>query len=67
MAIAAVSAKAQPGHARMEFYTRSKQEEFGLNKRSRRIARGDKQVTTPDGKKFLSSLAQESGNAEEEK
>jgi hypothetical protein len=52
MAIPAVSAKAEPGHARMEFYTTSSQEEFGLNKRSLRIARGDKRVTTPDGKKF---------------
>ena len=50
MAITPVNSnKAERGHARMEFYTAGKQEEFGLNKRSRRIARGDKQVTTPDG------------------
>ena len=39
---------AQPGHARLEYYTPSKTEEFGLNKRSRRLARGEV-VTKPDG------------------
>lgn len=40
----------EPGHAREENYTPSKSEEFGLNKRTRRLDRGDKNVTTPDGK-----------------
>lgn len=51
MAYPAVSEKAKVGEARQEYYTQSKMEPFGLNKRSRRIARGDMQVTTPDGKK----------------
>ena len=50
MAYAAVNDKAKQGEARQEYYTQSKMEPFGLNKRSRRIARGDRQVTTPDGK-----------------
>lgn len=50
MAIATVGPKAERGHARLEYYTPSKQEEFGLNKRTRRLARGDQNVTTPDGK-----------------
>ena len=45
-------AKAERGHGREEFYTMSRSEEFGLSKRTRRVARGDKSVTTPDGKKF---------------
>ena len=45
-----VGAKAERDHARVEHYTPSKSEEFGLNKRTRRLARGDKNVTEPDGK-----------------
>jgi len=52
MAIAASAPKAERGHARLEFYTTSKQEEFGLNKRTRRANRGDKSVITPDGKHY---------------
>jgi len=40
--------KAQPGSARLEYYKPGKSEEFGLNKRTRRIARGEA-VTKPDG------------------
>jgi hypothetical protein len=47
---AAVGAKAEVGHARVENYTPSKSEEFGLNKRTRRLARGDQDVTEPNGK-----------------
>ena len=50
MKTAAVNAKAEPGHAQVQYYTPSTTEEFGLNKRSRRLARGLKNVTTPDGK-----------------
>ena len=49
---AALGARAERGHARVENYTPSKSEEFGLNKRTRRLARGDKNVTTPDGKRI---------------
>ena len=36
----------------MEYYTASKQEPFGLNKRTNRVKRGDKSVTTPDGRQY---------------
>ena len=45
----AVNAKAEPGKAQVQNYTPSFTEEFGLNKRSRRLARGDKNVTKADG------------------
>lgn len=52
MAYPPVSEKPKVGEARQEYYTQSKMEPFGLNKRSRRVARGDMQVTTPDGRKL---------------
>ena len=45
----AVNARAEPGKAQVQNYTPSLTEEFGLNKRSRRLARGDKNVTKPNG------------------
>ena len=48
--IVAVNAKAEPGKAQVQYYAPSTTEEFGLNKRTRRLARGLKNVTTPDGK-----------------
>lgn len=46
---AAVGARAERDHARVEHYTPSKSEEFGLNKRTRRLKRGDRDVTKPNG------------------
>jgi hypothetical protein len=46
----AVNAKAEPGSAQVQYYTPSQTEEFGLNKRTRRLKAGRKDVTTPDGK-----------------
>lgn len=45
----AVNAKAELGKAQVQCYTPGTAEEFGLNKRSRRLARGDRNVTKPDG------------------
>ncbi len=45
----AVNAKAEPGAAQVQYYTQTTTEEFGLNKRTRRLARGLKNVTKPDG------------------
>lgn len=45
----AVNVKAEPGKAQVQYYTPSNAEEFGLNKRTRRLKRGDKNVTKPNG------------------
>ena len=45
----AVNAKAELGKAQVQNYTPSTTEEFGLNKRTRRLKRGDKNVTKADG------------------
>ena len=45
----AVNAKAELGKAQVQNYTPSTTEEFGLNKRTRRLKRGDKNVTKPNG------------------
>jgi hypothetical protein len=45
----------QVGHAREEYYTPTKREEFGLNKRTRRAKQGETNLTTPDGKKYVVS------------
>ncbi len=45
----AVNARAELGKAQVQNYTPSTTEEFGLNKRTRRLARGDQNVTNPDG------------------
>lgn len=37
------------GHAREEFYTVDTKEEFGLHKRTRRVERGDTNVTSARG------------------
>jgi hypothetical protein len=47
--VAVVGARAERDHARVEHYTPSKSEEFGLNKRTRRLKRGDRDVTKPNG------------------
>lgn len=46
----AVNAKAEPGKAQVQYYTPGTTEEFGLNKRSRRLKAGHKNVTDPQGK-----------------
>jgi len=45
----------QVGHVREEYYTPTKREEFGLNKRTRRAKQGETNLTTPDGKKYVVS------------
>lgn len=51
MAIAATTQKrAERGTARQEYYTPNKLETFGLGKRTRRLNRGDQNVTLPDGR-----------------
>jgi hypothetical protein len=47
--VAVVGARAELGHAQVQHYTPNRSEEFGLNKRTRRLARGDKDVTKPNG------------------
>lgn len=37
------------GEAREEKFTKTKEEPFGLNKRARRLRKGDLTVTRPDG------------------
>lgn len=49
MKTAAVNVKAELGHAQVQYYTPSNAEEFGINKRTRRLKRGDKNVTKPNG------------------
>lgn len=45
-----INVKAEPGRARIQYYTPNSTEKFGFNKRTRRLKRGDKNVTAPDGK-----------------
>jgi hypothetical protein len=48
--VAVVGARAEAGHAQVQHYTPNRSEEFGLNKRTRRLKRGDRDVTEPNGK-----------------
>lgn len=49
MKTVAVNTKAELGKAQIQYYRPNNAEEFGLNKRTRRLKRGDQNVTKPDG------------------